>query len=89
MEKILETPPSANLFEDVEEHPENEHTIRIEFYKKPDGDYFVWPYIKVVRGSSDTVKHFQLLGYFPTKEAARDAALAQGKALIAAGFKMD
>ena len=89
MSAVLDIPPNAELFEDVEGHPKSGYILRVEFYKKPDGRYFVWPYIRQVRGCNDITQHFQVLEQFPSKEAAREAALAGARALIASGSDLD
>ncbi len=89
MQKVLEIPPDEKFFEVAEDHAQGDLSIRINFYKSAQDRYFVWPYIRRDRGNSETFKHFQVLSHFDTKDAAREAALAEGQTLIAAGFDMD
>jgi hypothetical protein len=88
-DRILEIRPDAELFEETEEYQEQGRSIRIEFYKTPEGRYFVWPYISQGRRSRDTMKHFVVKGHFPDRKTARNATLERGRALIAAGFHID
>jgi hypothetical protein len=89
MLKIMEIPPSAEFLVAVEEHSETQHRIRIEFYTTATNDYFVWPYVRQYKQDSDTMKHFPLRKHFPTMAVARQTALDEGRALIAAGFDVD
>jgi hypothetical protein len=84
--KVVEIPPSEDLLLGTEDHPEGQHIIRIEFYKTPDGSYFVWPMTMRVRRDCARSKHFQVLGHFPDMGAARQAAINQGRAFISPGF---
>jgi len=87
--KTLELPPPADLLIKTEEHAEGEDIIRIEFYKAPDCAYFVWPYIRGLQSDGDAVKHFQVMGHFPSMDAARQAAINEGRVLISAGFDVN
>jgi hypothetical protein len=80
--EMFEVPPPAGSCLDVEEHQHREHIIRIEFYKNVAGRYFVWPYIKQVYQSGDTIEHFQVIKEFANKDAARQTALDRGRELI-------
>ncbi len=84
--RVLEIPPAAELHESCEEFKHGEHTIIIDFYKTEEGAYFVWPYIRLERGTGSTAKHFQHLGHFRSKEEARGSTLDKGRALIDNGF---
>ncbi|MGH9497784.1 MAG: hypothetical protein ACRD3L_01440 [Terriglobales bacterium] len=86
MPKVLEIPPSIELLKSVEEHAHGEFKIQIQFYETPEGKHFVWPYIRLVRGDSDSMKHFMVQGHFSTKDEARAAALSQGRKLADSGF---
>ena len=87
----LEIPPSVEFFESEEEYDEGQdRRVRIEFYRTPDqGAYFVWPYIGKVEGDIHTEKHFQVIGHFENKAAARDEALRLGRSLIVSGFNVE
>lgn len=91
MSEALEIPPPPESLDSIEEysqgqHPEGELRIRIEFYRDGQGQFFVWPYIRELRGDSDALKHFMVLGHFVSKDEARSVALNRGQQLIAAGF---
>jgi hypothetical protein len=74
------------LFESVEQHSEQDRAIEVEYYKRADGSFFVWPSVRHTRGNSDSRRHFEVLGEFPNKETARNAVLIQGRMLIASGW---
>src|SRR5207248_8751512 len=84
-----EMAPSDSLFDSLQEHECGERTLRIEFYKSPEDLYFVWPYVRLVQGDKDAMKHFQVRGQFADKAQAREAALVQGRELIANGFDLN
>ncbi len=86
--KTPEIPPQADPLL-TEEYTEGQHVIRIEFYKATDGSYFVWPNLVRGKGSSVVTKHFQVPGHFPNMDAARQAAINEGRSLIGAGFDVD
>jgi hypothetical protein len=86
MAKMIEIPPPIESLKSIEEHLHGEFRIRIEFYETPEGKHFVWPYIRLIRGDSDSFKHFMLQGHFETKDEARAATLEPGRKLIDAGF---
>jgi len=85
----IEIPPSDDQFDSLEEHDYGEHIIRIEFYKTSEDLFFVWPYVRVIGGDSDKMRHFQVRGHFPDKAQAREAALLRGRTLISSGFDVN
>jgi hypothetical protein len=86
MPTLIEIPPSIDLLKSVEEHAHGPFKIRIEFYETPEGKHFVWPYMRLVHGDSDSMKHFMVQGHFTTKDEARAVAVDRGRKLADAGF---
>ncbi len=79
--KAIEIPPPADLLVETEEHAEGQAIIRIEFYKTSNNNYFVWPHVKRLRGDCARSTHFQVLGHFPSMDAARQATINEGRSL--------
>lgn len=89
MATYLEIPPEPASCVSTEEFPEQGRRILIEYYKNDKGNYFVWPYVVHARGDVVTKKHFMLKGDFADQQHARDAALIEGRTLIASGFDVE
>ena len=83
--EAIEIPPPEYLFVGTEEHPEGRHIIHIEFYKMPNDSYYVWPNVKLLCGDCARSRHFQIFEHFTNMDAARQAAVNEGRSLISAG----
>jgi hypothetical protein len=82
----IDIPPDHKFFHHDEVHSvrkrdEVDDVVTIQFYRTPEGKFFVWPYVGERRQYGASDRHFKLRMHFDDIDSARECALNQGAML--------